>query len=832
MGIEITYSCLGACSTRIQMQAYRDCNGNSLVDSNLVWVAPPGCTAPNAVGAWTVQVITDVTPICPSFHTDCLSPGGAAVNGVEQYRWSRDYDICSGTPCTYELQWSTCCRNGLVSIAGNYNIATVGTTINTALGTCNNSPVFTNIPVVYGCQGSNLDVHLGAFDPNGDSVAYVIGPCYTFVDTVLTYPVGWSPTAPLGNTWNASLDAETGILHLVANPGMNEVGIICITANEYRGGILIGSLQRDIQIQMRMCNDQNPTFGPISNLSSGATLSGDHVYMNGNTSVCFDMPTADVNATQTMRLWWDQDPTYAASASFVNALNAQVHDTVPGTAALPPTGRFCFTPPSAGTFQFRFRVEDSDCPMHGFADKVVTIHNGACASASANVYLLACPTVQYSAYACFAGPLSFVWSGAGGLSSTLQNPTHNYVNAGTYPWQVIVSNGALSDTVTGTVVVGGAASQTLFTGLNYLAPCNNILLDTLFPGIWSAYHWSDGSTAPILPVHLAGLYSVTVTAPNGCAYEDTTEVTWAPPTVWGHILTSTGVPLVNQRVLLVRYNSGPESLTAVDSIWTDADGYYYFCNTVDTTLSVKATPRLVDYPFEMPTYGFSTLYWNYAWRGTPWFGATFQIDFSTIYGINPGGPGFIGGLISQGANKVSAIGDPVPGLRLFLINHNTGVPLGYTDTDLDGYFSFASIPLGDYDIVPDKPGVSTTNVPQVTLTAQNQVMDSLPMDLHHYWLELLGATGQAPEIASAFTFSASPNPFERTVRIELNLPADGAVQMSVHDIVGKSIVRVDAGNLLRGTHVFELGETLPAGVYFLRVTFGEQSRVLRLVKQR
>ena len=192
MGVDISYTCQSACTTRIYLKAYRNCTGANGINNAMTWNGAPGCTAPNAIGNWSPQMTTEVTPICPGTPTQCNTPG-AIIDGVQEYSWYRDYDICSGTPCVYNLLWSDCCRNPSITSllnAASQGIATSGTTINTALGTCNNSPTYTNLPLFYACQGLDYDVHQGAIDIDGDSLVFTMGTCYQSQGQAVAYNPG------------------------------------------------------------------------------------------------------------------------------------------------------------------------------------------------------------------------------------------------------------------------------------------------------------------------------------------------------------------------------------------------------------------------------------------------------------------------------------------------------------------------------------------------------------------------------------------------------------------------------------------------------------------
>lgn len=99
-------------------------------------------------------------------------------------------------------------------------IATNATTLNTNITPCNSSPQFSNPPVPYICQGQPYTFNQGAFDPENDSLSYSLGPCYnTLPNTLVTYAAGFSQNAPLGSSWNVSINPTTGDITVVPQPG-------------------------------------------------------------------------------------------------------------------------------------------------------------------------------------------------------------------------------------------------------------------------------------------------------------------------------------------------------------------------------------------------------------------------------------------------------------------------------------------------------------------------------------------------------------------------------------------------------------------------------------
>jgi photosystem II stability/assembly factor-like uncharacterized protein len=88
-----------------------------------------------------------------------------------------------------------------------------------------------------------------------------------------------------------------------------------------------------------------------------------------------------------------------------------------------------------------------------------------------------------------------------------------------------------------------------------------------------------------------------------------------------------------------------------------------------------------------------------------------------------------------------------------------------------------------------------------------------------------------------FALSApSPNPARGTARFSLELAREGAIAVSVHDVMGRRVATIHDGPLTAGRHSFEwdgsgaTGRTSPAGIYFIRASGQGVSRTQRLVR--
>lgn len=832
-GAGMTYECVNSCTVAVSLRIYRDCTGSAVfVNQQPTWTGlTPGCTPPPNITGFILPSTIEVTPICPNAQSTCQN-AAASIHGVEEHTWVQQFDVCAGSPCEYRLTWLDCCRNpSITSLAmpSSQSIYVQKSTINTALAICNNSPVYEKTYPFYISAGSDQHINMGAYDPDGDSLVYLLDTCFGQNGVPLTYNSGYSPTAPLGSSWNVSLDAETGVLHLLATPGNVSVGVFCTLVKEYRNGVLIASHQRDLMVTaINNPNNVLPTFSPIANLTNG-TVNGNEIFLCSPAPICFDLGTQDANASQILTLAWDGA---LAGATFSELGNPSVTDTIVGSASTPPIGQFCWTPPANGDYVVVFHVEDNACPLLGSNDLAVKIHVGTAFAVTATATPTTCPSANFVANACGSGPFTYQWSGTGGLAGTTSSLTHNYASPGTYAWQVIVGNGTAADTVNGNITIGGTpSSASLLSGIYFVAPCAGNVYDTLIgPSGYSNYSWSNGLSTQNQIVSIGGIYGLTVTDASGCTFKDSTELYWASPDIYGYVSTSGNQALQNQKIYLIEHDTILQALNAIDSVWTDSSGYYFFCNVVDTNVFIKAAPSILDYPNEMPTYADTTLFWNNAIAFHPLSMSPFQHNFSTLFGVNPGGPGFIGGLISQGANKTNGIGDPMPNISVFLRDRNSGNYLGNQITNAAGYFSFGNLPLGDYDVVVDVPNVNTINVPQLTLDNQHQSLDSLDFRLHSTYLELVNSAVGIMDEGKGFEFFVTTNPFENFTQLNFNLESNAEFNLQLLDVAGRQIAILQNGFLQAGTYKYTIGSNLASGIYFARLEIGGKAQVIKLMK--
>ncbi|HYG17011.1 MAG TPA: T9SS type A sorting domain-containing protein, partial [Bacteroidia bacterium] len=238
------------------------------------------------------------------------------------------------------------------------------------------------------------------------------------------------------------------------------------------------------------------------------------------------------------------------------------------------------------------------------------------------------------------------------------------------------------------------------------------------------------------------------------------------------------------KVWLIRRDTvaGDTLLTAVDSMLTVCCGFYYFTGVPAGVYLVKAamessSPYYTDY---LPTYYFNASQWrNAGVITTP--GSFNYANINMIAGINSGGPGFIGGLVSQGANK---FGDPIEKVQVTLYT-SAGVPVAYTYTNANGEYSFSNLAYGSYKVVVEIPGKPSEEY-LVTLDANNESSSANNFEVNTKDIRKSGTTS-VRKVAAA-QLAMYPNPASSSVTILFEGAASETVTVSITDISGKTVV--------------------------------------------
>jgi len=189
-------------------------------------------------------------------------------------------------------------------------------TISSFIGGYNNSPILLLPPIDNGCVNQPYYHNPGAYDPDGDSLSYRLVPCLGAMGQVIpgyTYP-------PASNSF--TLDPVTGDLFWDSPQQQGEYNV-AILIEEWRNGIKIGSVLRDMQIIIIACSNRPPVIDPVADTcveagkilefqvrawdpdSNVVTLTGTGgpIVMANNPAKLNPNPAVDTGHTQTTFTW-------------------------------------------------------------------------------------------------------------------------------------------------------------------------------------------------------------------------------------------------------------------------------------------------------------------------------------------------------------------------------------------------------------------------------------------------------------------------------------------------------------------------------------------------
>ncbi len=261
----------------------------------------------------------------------------------------------------------------------------------------------------------------------------------------------------------------------------------------------------------------------------------------------------------------------------------------------------------------------------------------------------------------------------------------------------------------------------------------------------------------------------------------------------GHVvLTSSYVP-ANIKIWLITYNPVTLDLEALDSVTipgTVDSVYYQFTGMSTDSFRIKAAPydpSIADTIY-VPTYHTSSFYWHdatvlYHVAGT----GDVNQDISMATGTYAGGPGFIGGSVTAGANKGTSGTAPVSGLLMLAQNATTGAIVKQAYTDASGNYSISGIPYGNYFVYPELINYSSIPFTSITLSSSSHAMNVANFEEHTVSHTITPSAAQIPNIKNNTSAIIFPNPTNGKVTIDWYATESSVGEISVYDLAGRKL---------------------------------------------
>ncbi len=421
------------------------------------------------------------------------------------------------------------------------------------------------------------------------------------------------------------------------------------------------------------------------------------------------------------------------------------------------------------------------------------------------------------------------WDFGDNTFSSDQNPIHAYNGTGTYTvcLTIVSADQSCQNTYCSTVTVGSpngncdasfSNSGPTPIGYTFSATAQN-------PNLY--YYWEidnayvgDGYEA-YAPGFTNGVHTICLTivdSLSGCLDTQCQTITVGGNNCYGYIsgqvyAGTNNNPLDAGIVYLITFDANSNQLTAVDSMPVDSGNYYFFGPLACGDYLIKAAAGVNSqyYSNHIPTYYGNSPFWGFA-QTVSLGQANQQItaDVTLIAANNPGGPGFIGGDVTQGANKMDP-GDPLAGMQVMIFDLS-GNAITYGYTDVNGEFGFSDLAYGTYQVYVEVLGVQT--IPAVVTIGPDNPSEE---NVHIFASETLISTGIEEFDFEGAVSNVYPNPVSDNVFINLNFENELSVNVSILDLTGRTI-STEVFNVAGGENTVNISaDNLKGGYYFLNI---------------
>ncbi len=266
---ELTYKALGGNTYQFTLTINKDCESAVGMPSDYqINYSSKSCGGKGIFSVFRAGTPFEVLDVCnTNVRTTCqgLSVSQGGVAGLLRFTYVGTVTLpqaCSDWTFSYEERY----RSPLIK-----NIQTpdkqlmyVEAVLNNSAAVGNSSPQFTDKGVGYVCSGKTTTLSIGtSTDADGDTYKYTLIPPSTGADKDIPYANGYSLTNPTGAGSAISINPTNGSLDVTVAGTQNNISVaIAVLVEEYRNGVLIGSVMRDFQVVSQDCNNSQPVFDP------------------------------------------------------------------------------------------------------------------------------------------------------------------------------------------------------------------------------------------------------------------------------------------------------------------------------------------------------------------------------------------------------------------------------------------------------------------------------------------------------------------------------------------------------------------------------------------
>ena len=272
MGSDIFWDCMGSDTFKITIRVYRDCKGVELLSTPFTLTSDTVMKSLSSSRTY----LGDVTPVCDKLGcTGCSSSTCPYKFGVEAFDLTSIVylgDWRKSGFCNVLIEWQQCCRNKAITTGASDQNFYTSAQMNICLSSCDNSPRWSYSPFAIMCLGSNFQWIPGLMELDMDTSSKSVLDSFAFsIDTPMLSATqktkwngGFSPTRPLQYS-KSHFDSLSGDLSF--RPMREQISIMTIRVDQYRNGVNIGHVRRELQFIVVKCSSVSQPLISTLNLS-------------------------------------------------------------------------------------------------------------------------------------------------------------------------------------------------------------------------------------------------------------------------------------------------------------------------------------------------------------------------------------------------------------------------------------------------------------------------------------------------------------------------------------------------------------------------------------
>lgn len=501
-GGELTYVCVSDSTYRFFFKLYNNCDGVAANTTYDLCVYNSCNTSNNftiPMSKWTGTLPggdpngTPLVSSCPGYPTRCQNLSSTIPNYEE---WIYSTVLTLNSRCNaWRFSVNINTRPGSNNLnSGNFYVEAI---LNNQYFQGNSSPFFSIQPQPNNCINIAYNYNNGALDTNNDSLyTEIVNPLTANICSVNPNNISFQSSSPAysipGNPFQTnntfSLNPLSGKISYT--PTLSGANTITIRTKEFRNDTLVGSVMRDVQIQvLNGCSAPSVSLNPVVNTFSGGGYTNNTVYtcISQTLNFCFDIKTV-VGGT----LLATDNHSLSIPAANINYVN-QKTDSVRGCMSWTPTLN------DTGYKYLIFTVTDSSCASPGvMSSSIFTVPIFIYPPVTALKDTSICPKTPMQLRALGGGSTSnFSWNtlpGGSGVSSLSCNNCNNPIAIPAITTHYIATSNSPYCISSDTVVITTLHAP-VFTPLKDTTTCPNtavsLNLQPLPPtGVSYSYQWT------------------------------------------------------------------------------------------------------------------------------------------------------------------------------------------------------------------------------------------------------------------------------------------------------------------------------------------------------